>query len=43
MFYNASSFANHNLSSWTWAPGSSVSHQDFFTGAGAGNTEPNWP
>jgi len=40
MFENASSFSNHDLSSWDV---SSVSdHKDFSKDWGIGNTEPNW-
>ncbi|MCF6189672.1 MAG: BspA family leucine-rich repeat surface protein [Cocleimonas sp.] len=41
MFYNAKEFVNHNLSTWDVAK--VTAHLNFLTGAGSGNTEPNWP
>jgi len=41
MFHNATAFTNHDLS--TWDVSQVNDHYDFLTGAGAGNTEPNWP
>ena len=47
MFYNASSFIGHDLSGWDVdytddARTAAVSHTDFSTGWGTGNTEPHW-
>jgi surface protein len=41
MFYNASSFSNHDLSGWNVS--NVTKHDDFLTGAGSGNIEPVWP
>jgi surface protein len=41
MFYNASSFSNHDLRGWDVS--NVTSHDDFLTGAGDNNIEPNWP
>jgi surface protein len=41
MFYNASSFSNHDLSGWNVS--NVTVHTNFLTGAGSGNIEPNWP
>ena len=41
MFYNASSFSNHDLSGWRVY--NVTNHDDFLSGAGSGNIEPNWP
>ena len=41
MFYGASNFSNHDLSSWD--VNSVTTHTDFLTGASIGNIEPNWP
>ena len=40
MFHDASSFTNHDLSGWDVSD--VTNHDDFMTGAGAGNTEPLW-
>jgi len=40
VFYNASSFSNHNLSSWNVS--NVLDHDNFSHGWGSGNTEPNW-
>jgi surface protein len=41
MFAGATSFKNHSLS--VWNVHNVTSHSNFFTNAGSGNTEPNWP
>jgi surface protein len=41
MFRDTQAFSNHDLSSWN--VNKVTEHTDFFTGADAGNTEPNWP
>jgi surface protein len=41
MFYNASSFSNHDLSDWKVS--NVTNHDDFLSDAGSGNIEPNWP
>jgi surface protein len=41
MFYNATSFSNHDLSGWDVR--NVTSHEDFLKGAGTGNIKPNWP
>ena len=40
MLYGASSFSNHNLSSWDVSK--VETHKSFLVGAGSGNIEPNW-
>jgi hypothetical protein len=40
VFYNAEKFASYDLSGWS--VGNVTNHTDFMTGAGSGNTEPNW-
>jgi surface protein len=40
MFYRARAFTNHDLSSWDVS--SVTDHDRFMSGAGSGNTEPNW-
>ena len=40
MFYDASSFSGHDLSKWDVK--NVEKHGSFLTGAGSGNTEPNW-
>ena len=40
MFNQATAFTNHDLSNWEVS--NVINHTDFMTGAGAGNTEPNW-
>jgi len=40
MFTGASSFSNHNLSSWDVS--NVIGHDYFSNGWGTGNTEPNW-
>jgi surface protein len=42
MFYKATAFTNQDLSSWNVSNMSSKGHSGFMSGAGGGNTQPNW-